>query len=233
MHLSSHRRYPLVRVLPCLGVLALAVMVCLSLSACKSDTEKVTETVTQFMNGYDAIAHPNADDKKDDDKPKETDVPDPQFGDDATSAKLDDFGVDVDEYHQHLLSHFSYQVGDVSVAEDGKTATATVSITNAALSGAITNAASDFEAWMLTDEMQSTLDSGGRAALVDKLFDFLYQRLDAEDAATATSDATLSLTKDDDGSWTIDTPLPDEFFSALYGGTDIRTAEEAAAQATE
>lgn len=46
MHLSSHRRYPLVRVLPCLGVLALAVMVCLSLSACKSDTEKVTETVT-------------------------------------------------------------------------------------------------------------------------------------------------------------------------------------------
>ena len=145
-------------------------------------------------------------------------------------AKLEDFGVDAGEYHQHLLSHFSYQVGDVSVADDGKTATATVSITNETLSDAITNAASDFEAWMLTDEMQSTLDSGGRAALVAKLFDFLYQRLDADDVACATADATLSLTKGDDGTWSIDMPLPDEFYAALYGGTDIRTAAEAAAQ---
>ena len=72
--------------------------------------------------------------------------------------------------------------------------------------------------------------AGGRAALVSKLFDFLYQRLDADDVACATADATLSLTKGDDGTWSIDMPLPDEFYAALYGGTDIRTAEEAAAQ---
>ena len=234
MRLSSCRRHPFARVLSCLGVFVLAVVVTLSLSACKSDTEKVTETVTQFMDGYDALAHPKDEgDKKDDDKPKDDGVPDPQFGDNATVAKLDEFGVETGEYHQHLLTHFSYQVGDVSVADDGKTATATVSITNATLSDAITNAASDFEAWMLTDEMQSTLDSGGRAALVDKLFDFLYQRLDAEDAPTATTDVTLTLTKDDDGKWNIDTPLSDDFYLALYGGTDIRTAEEAAAQAAQ
>ena len=222
MRFSSRRRHQLAQALSCLGVLVLAVVVAFSLSACKSDTEKVTETVTQFMDGYDALAHP-----------KDDGVPDPQFGDNATVAKLDEFGVETGEYHQHLLTHFSYQVGDVSVADDGKTATATVSITNATLSDAITNAASDFEAWMLTDEMQSTLDSGGRAALVDKLFDFLYQRLDAEDAPTATTDVTLTLTKDDDGKWNIDTPLSDDFYLALYGGTDIRTAEEAAAQAAQ
>ena len=231
MRLSSCRRHPFARVLSCLGVFVLAVVVTLSLSACKSDTEKVTETVTQFMDGYDALAHPkDEDDKKDDDKPKDDGVPDPQFGDDATIAKLDEFGVETGEYHQHLLMHFSYQSGDVSVADDGKTATATVSITNANLTDAINGAASDFEAWMLTDEMQTTLDSGGRAALVDKLFDFLYQRLNGDDATTATTDATLSLTKGDDGKWSIDTPLPDDFYLALYGGTDIRTAEEAVAQ---
>ena len=234
MRLSSCRRHPFARVLSCLGVFGLAGVVPLSLSACTGDTEKVTETVTQFMDGYDALAHPkDEDDKKDDDKPKDDGVPDPQFGDDATIAKLDEFGVETGEYHQHLLTHFSYQPRDVSVADDGKTATATVSITNATLSDAIANAASDFEAWMLTDEMQSTLDSGGRAALVDKLFDFLYHRLDAEDATCATTDATLTLTKGDDGTWAIDTPLPDEFYAALYGGTDIRTAEEAAAQAAQ
>ena len=231
MHFSSHRRASFVQALSCLVMVVLAVAVCFSLSACKSDTEKVTETVTQFMDGYDVLAHPkDGDDKEADGKPEDKGAPDPQFGDDATMAKLEDFGVDAGEYHQHLLSHFSYQVGDVSVADDGKTATATVSITNATLSDAITNAASDFEAWMLTDEMQSTLDSGGRAALVSKLFDFLYQRLDADDVACATADATLSLTKGDDGTWSIDMPLPDEFYAALYGGTDIRTAEEAAAQ---
>ncbi len=231
MRLSFCRSHPAVRVLSCLGVIALALVVTLSLSACKSDTEKVTETVTQFMDGYDALVHPSGEgDKKDDEKSKDDGVPDPQFGDDATIAKLNEFGVESGEYHQHLLTHFSYQVGDVSVADDGKTATATVSITNATLSDAINNAASDFEAWMLTDEMQPTLDSGGRAALVDKLFDFLYQRLDGDDATCATTDATLTLTKGDDGAWTIDTPLPDEFYAALYGGTDIRTAEEAVAQ---
>ena len=231
MRLSSCHRRPFARVLSCLGVFALAVVVTLSLSACKSDTEKVTETVTQFMDGYDALVHPSDEgDKNDDEKPKDDGVPDPQFGDDATIAKLYEFGVESGEYHQHLLSHFSYQVGDVSVADDGKTATATVSVTNATLSDAITNAASDFEAWMLTDEMQSTLDSGGRAALVDKLFDFLYQRLDADDATCATTDTTLTLTKGDDGTWVIDTPLSDEFYAALYGGTDIRTAEEAVTQ---
>ena len=46
MRLSSCHRRPFARVLSCLGVFALAVVVALSLSACKSDTEKVTETVT-------------------------------------------------------------------------------------------------------------------------------------------------------------------------------------------
>ncbi|MCI6273401.1 MAG: hypothetical protein MR611_01900 [Coriobacteriaceae bacterium] len=221
MGLSSNHR-PVARALSRLCVLVLAAAVSLSLAACKSDTEKVTETVTQFMGGYDALAHPREDEGgKDAGKPAESGVPDPQFGDDATTARLDEFGIDAGEYHAHLLSHFSYQMGDVSVAEDGKTATVTVSVTNATLSDAIAGAASDFEAWMLTDEMQATLDSGGRAALVDKLFDFLYQRLGAEDATCATADAMLSLTKGDDGRWVIDTPLPGGFFSALYGGTDI------------
>lgn len=230
MRVSRNSRRPLGQALSCLGVFALALVVCFSLTACKSDAEKVTETVTQFMDGYDAIAHPREDDEEGDDKPVDGGVPSPQFGDDATIAKLDGFGIDGAEYHRHVLSHFSYEVDDVSVAEDGKTATASVSVTNAVLSDAITNAASDFEAWMLTDDMQPTLDSGGRAALVDKLFDYLYQRLDAEDATTATTEATVSLTKGDDGTWSVDTPLSDDFYTALYGGTDIRTAEEASAQ---
>ena len=61
MRLSSCHRRPFARVLSCLGVFALAVVVTLSLSACKSDTEKVTETVTQFMDGYDALVHGESD----------------------------------------------------------------------------------------------------------------------------------------------------------------------------
>ena len=101
---------------------------------------------------------------------------------------------------------------------DGNSASVSVTVTNQSLSAAADAAASDYAAWAQTEESQQAYAESGRQALVDKLVEFLYARLDANESPVTTTVA-VSLSKDGDGNWSVDgTP---DFFSALYGGSDV------------
>ncbi|WP_444328449.1 hypothetical protein, partial [Paratractidigestivibacter sp.] len=97
--------------------------------------------------------------------------------------------------------------------------TVPVTITNVSLAAAASNAAADYSNYSQTEDAQSAYADNGRVALLGKLFDFLYQRLDSDDVVS--TDVVLSLSKADDGSWKVDTDGNDAFFNALYGGSNV------------
>ena len=178
--------------------LVLCVLVCLGTVGCKSDKDKVVDLVTHTMESYSVAADDQA------------------YGDDATMTQLTAYGVRDFEYHEHCFKNYSFEVGDATV--DGDSASVSVTVTNQSLSAAADAAASDYKAWAETEESQQAYAESGRQALVDKLVELLYARLDANESPVTTTVA-VSLSKDGDGNWSVDgTP---EFFSALYGGSDV------------
>ena len=131
-------------------------------------------------------------------------------------TQLTAYGVRDFEYHEHCFKNYSFEVGDATL--DGNSASVSVTVTNQSLSAAADAAASDYKAWAETEESQQAYAESGRQALVDKLVELLYARLDANESPVTTTVA-VSLSKDGDGNWSVDgTP---EFFSALYGGSDV------------
>lgn len=189
--------------------LALCVLVGLGTTGCKSDKDKVVDLVTRTMQSY-SVATDDADAKKD------KDAVEPTYGDDATMTQLTACGVRDYDYHRHCFKNYSFEVGDATV--DGNSASVSVTVTNQSLSAAADAAASDYAAWAETEESQQAYAESGRQALVDKLVELLYARLDANESPVTTTVA-VSLSKDGDGNWSVNgTP---EFFSALYGGSDV------------
>ena len=190
-------------------VLALVVVALLGASACKSDKDKVCDLVTRTMESY---VVKSADDTKGDDKDAVT----PTYGDDATITQLEAYGVRDYEYHEHCFKNYSYEMGEATV--DGDSASVSVTVTNESLSAAADAAASDYEAWAATEEAQQAYADSGRQGLLDKLVELLYARLDANESPVTTTVA-VELSKDGDGNWSVNgTP---EFFSALYGGSNV------------
>ena len=190
--------------------LVLCVLVCLGTVGCKSDKDKVVDLVTHTMESYSVAADDQADAKSN------KDAVEPTYGDDATMTQLTAYGVRDFEYHEHCFKNYSFEVGDATV--DGNSASVSVTVTNQSLSAAADAAASDYKAWAETEESQQAYAESGRQALVDKLVELLYARLDANESPVTTTVA-VSLSKDGDGNWSVDgTP---EFFSALYGGSDV------------
>lgn len=190
--------------------LALCVLVGLGTTGCKSDKDKVIDLVTRTMESYSVAADDQADTKRD------KDAVEPTYGDDATMTQLTAYGVRDYDYHEHCFKNYSFEVGDATV--DGNSASVSVTVTNQSLSAAADAAASDYAAWAETEESQRAYAESGRQALVDKLVEFLYARLDANESPVTTTVA-VSLSKDGDGNWSVDgTP---DFFSALYGGSDV------------
>lgn len=189
--------------------LALCVLVGLGTTGCKSDKDKVVDLVTRTMQSY-SVATDDADAKKD------KDAVEPTYGDDATMTRLTAYGVRDYDYHGHCFKNYSFEVGDATV--DGNSASVSVTVTNQSLSAAADAAASDYAAWAQTEESQRAYAESGRQALVDKLVEFLYVRLDANESPVTTTVA-VSLSKGEGGNWSVDgTP---DFFSALYGGSDV------------
>lgn len=197
-----------------LGTTVLALTLCiatlLGIAACKSDKDKVTDLVTRTMESY-VVAADDAEPKKDD-----KDAVEPTYGDDATITQLTAYGVRDYEYHEHCFKNFSFEVGEATV--DGDSATVAVTVTNQSLSAAADAAASDYEAWAETDEAQQAYADSGRQGLLDKLVEFLYARLDANETPVTTS-VNVTLSKDGDGNWSVNGTS--DFFSALYGGSNV------------
>lgn len=189
--------------------LALCAFALVGMVGCKSDKDKVTDLVTRTMESY---VVKSADDSKADAK----DAVEPTYGDDATITQLTAYGVHDYEYHEHCFRNYSYEVGEATV--DGDSATVAVTVTNQSLSAAADAAASDYTAWAETDEAQEAYGTSGRQALLDKLVELLYARLDANETPVTTS-VNVTLSKDGDGNWSVNgTP---DFFSALYGGSNV------------
>lgn len=198
------------RAVPTLYVLLACTLALLGATGCKSDKDKVVDLVTHTMESYSVAADDQADAKSN------KDAVEPIYGDDATMTQLTAYGVHDFEYHGHCFKNYSFEVGDATV--DGNSASVSVTVTNQSLSAAADSAASDYAAWAETEESQQAYAESGRQALVDKLVELLYARLYANESPVTTT-VTVSLSKDGDGNWSVNgTP---DFFSALYGGSDV------------
>lgn len=204
-----------------LAVTLLAVVALVGLSACKSDTDKVTEAVSGLLESY-VVPVAN----EDGEMPEDPAWPASDFGDADTMAVLEGYGVNADEWHEHCFKNFGYEIGEVSV--DGDTATASVTVTNASLSAAVEAAGADFATFAQSADSQETYRQGGKTALFEQLVSYVYAHLDANESPVVTT-LTITCTKDDEGNWA---PQIDRepFFSALYGGSDIVAGLAAAAE---
>lgn len=189
--------------------LLLCTLAVLGATGCKSDKDKVTDLVTRTMESYSVAAD-------DTDAKKDKDAVEPTYGDDATITQLTAYGVRDYEYHEHCFKNYSFEVGEATV--DGDSATVSVTVTNQSLSAAADAAASDYTSWAEGEDSQQAYAESGRQALVDKLVEFLYARLDANESPVTTT-VSVSLSKDGDGNWSVNGTS--EFFSALYGGSDV------------
>ena len=159
--------------------LVLCVLVCLGTVGCKSDKDKVVDLVTHTMESYSVAADDQADAKSN------KDAVEPTYGDDVTMTQLTAYGVRDFEYHEHCFKNYSFEVGDATV--DGDSASVSVTVTNQSLSAAADAAASDYKAWAETEESQQAYAESGRQALVDKLVELLYARLDANESPVTTT----------------------------------------------
>lgn len=190
--------------------LILAAVLCAALCGCTNDAEKATQAVTDVMQSYVIV-----EEGEEGDKAPEEELPAPVYGDDATMQRLAEYGVDAAEYHKHCFARYSFEVGDAEVAEDGKSAQVSVTITNVDLAAASDAAASDYATYNESEDAAAAYNENGRPPLFDKLVEFLYSHLD-NDALVSTT-VTLAATKDDEGNWSFDPTNNAEFFSALYG----------------
>lgn len=196
------------RLLSTFSVLCAFVLV-ISLCGCKSQADSVREALTPTLDSY--LTQVDGD--------KKSETPDPDYGDSATISVLEAYGVDVAKLHELCFARYSYEVGDVSLSDDNKTATVAVKIANVSLAGAAANAASDYATYADSDEAQSAYAENGHKALLSHLFDLLFAHLQSD--GLVTTEVTLTLTKNDDGSWTSDTSGNTAFYNALYGGSNV------------
>lgn len=181
----------------------------LGLSGCKSEGDKVKEAVQPTLESYEP--------RDDDDKKEE--VPDPDYGDSETASVLEAYGIDVNKLHELCFARYGYEVGDVTISDDGNSATAHVTITNVSLASAASNAASDYESYAGSDEAQTAYSKNGHKALLQHLFELLFNHLQSDDVVSTEVD--LALSKNENGDWTFDSSGNVDFYNALYGGSDV------------
>ena len=190
--------------------LCLAAVIGVFLCGCESEASKVTRALEPHLEAYVARAEDKAD---------SSEMPAPDYGDAETEGILLAYGVDVDELHKLCFARYSYNIGDVRVKDDGKTADVSISVSNVSLADAADAAASDYKAFASSEEAQSAYAKNGRLALLDKLFDYLFQHLREDELVTI--NAVVTLTKGDDGAWVFDSAGNRAFFNALYGGSNV------------
>ena len=190
--------------------LCLAVVAGVFMCGCESEGARVSRALEPYLESYVAQAE---------DKESSPELPKPDYGDDETAGILSAYGVDVDEFHKLCFARFSYSIGDVRVNDDGKTADVSISVSNVSLANAADAAAADYGAFASSEEAQATYAKNGRVALLDRLFDYLFQHLREDDLATI--NAVVTLDKGDDGAWVFNPAGNEAFYNALYGGSNV------------
>lgn len=201
---------PMLRRLSGLLCLCLAAVIGVFICGCESEASKVTRALEPHLEAYVARAE---------DKTDSSETPAPDYGDAETEGILSAYGVDVDELHRLCFARFSYGIGDVRVNDDGKTADVSISISNVSLAAAADAAAADYKTFATSEEAQAAYAKNGRVALLDRLFDYLFQHLREDDLVT--NSAVVTLTKGDDGAWVFDPAGNEAYFNALYGGSNV------------
>ena len=179
----------------------LAVGLVFGLAACgKSDESLVRAQVTQAL---DVFKNPSLE--------KLTEL----TGDDnATISGLEEFGIDGDEFLVHSFKHFDYKIKEVTV--DGEEAKVTVTVTNADLQAALTDAASTFNQGDIAD-LVGTEDF--EQQVMQRFIQAYYEKVDASDNLV-TNDVELTLTKADDA-WQIDESSISNLSNTLFGGASF------------
>lgn len=201
---------PMLRRYSCLLCLCLAAVIGVFMCGCESEVSKATRALEPHLEAY--VARPG-------DKTDLSDTPAPDYGDAETEGILSAYGVDVDELHRLCFARFSYGIGDVHVHDDGKSADVSISISNVSLAAAADAAAADYKTFASSEEAQAAYAKNGRVALLDRLFDYLFQHLREDELVT--SSAVVTLTKGDDGAWVFDSAGNEAYFNALYGGSNV------------
>lgn len=201
---------PMLRRYSGLLCLCLAAAIVVFMCGCESEASKVTRALEPHLEAYVARAE---------DKTGSSEAPAPDYCDAETEGILLAYGVDVDELHKLCFARYSYNIGDVRVKDDGKTADVSISVSNVSLADAADAAASDYKAFASSEEAQSAYAKNGRVALLERLFDYLFQHLREDDLVT--SSAVVTLTKGDDGAWEFDPAGNEAYFNALYGGSNV------------
>lgn len=190
---------------------SLAALMALCACGCASEADAAADALRPVLESYSV---------GEGDKAEGQEAPAvPDYGDSATLAILEAYGVDADELHRHCFARYSFEIGDVCVDDEKNEARVKVSITNVSLANAARGAASDYAVYAESEEAQQAYADNGHKALLQHLFELLYRHLDDDDLVTTEVD--LSLSKSDDGSWSFSPGGNEEFFSALYGGSNV------------
>ena len=200
----------MLRRVPRLVCLFLVCVIAVSLCGCESEDQKVTRALEPYLEAYVARA---------DDQGGSSKLPDPDYGDTETAGILAAYNIDVDELHRLCFARFSYNIGDVRMSDDGKSAEVSISVSNVSLAAAADAAAADYQVFSSSEEAQTAYAKNGRVALLQKLFDYLFQHL-REDEVTKSS-AVVTLKKGDDGAWAFNPEENGALFNALYGGSNV------------
>jgi len=184
------------------GVLVLLLVLCVC--ACGASGPKEEEQVQAVVENTMAVFK----------NPSQNDLS--EFLDEETASALGSYGVDMNEFLTAAFKHMSYTVNEVTVEED--TAQVAMTVTNVNLDTAMADALAEFDTWTDTDEAVAVYKESGEQGLYQKLFELLYAKIDEMGDATTSTDVTLALQKQEDGSWDVTEEGNEAFYSALYGG---------------
>lgn len=144
-----------------------------------------------------------------------------QLAPEAVST-LETYGIDAQEFFEHMLAYTSYEVADVEVDDDEATVTLTVSTPN--YEDALERAYGRLETWVSSDEAGKLYADSGSDALYQELFKLLYEEVD-EAGATQEQQVELSLRQDEGTGWALDPASEDRLATALCGGIEFEDLE--------
>ena len=121
------------------------------------------------------------------------------------------FGIDGVAYMNSLLDGFAYAIDSIDVAEDGKTATANVTVTCKSVDSAIAKMQEITDSWVA--ENLESIATMTEDEINLKTGELLMQAVDECDMTTSQIQFDYSLV---DNAWTIDENAEDRLLNAFY-----------------
>ena len=136
----------------------------------------------------------------------------------TTVQKITEYGIDPVTFLTYCFKNLTYEVEDVKV--DGNKADVSLTVTNIPISTALDTAAKRYDSFESSADAQKLFEEKGESGLFAKLFEFLYESIDAGGITPVTTEVVMHCEKGSDGNWKVSTSGNQEFFSAIFGGAD-------------